>query len=85
LEVAADVREALARLGHRLAVVTTGAAADLAQARYLGAAILNGVHDDLAALAELDRSRGAAPPPGMPIGASSGEDGWFSESLTIGN
>lgn len=79
--VTAEVRAALEAWGHRLESVKVGDPADLAQARYLSGLILNRSRDDLAALAEADRKRAAAPPPGMPIGADGGEDGWFSEAL----
>ena len=74
--VSAEVRAALDRLGHQLAS-RGGEAADQAQAHDLAALILNRSHDDLASLAETDKGREPAPPPGMPIG--DGEDDWFSE------
>ena len=83
--VTAEVRAALEALGHRLEVAKTGDPADLVQARYLSGLILNRSRDDLTALAEADRKRALAPPPGMPIGAEGGEDGWFSEALSRWN
>lgn len=83
--VTAEVRAALEALGHRLEVAKTGNPADLVQARYLSGLILNRSRDDLTALAEADRKRAIAPPPGMPIGAEGGEDGWFSDALTRWN
>ncbi len=80
--VTAEVKTALEALGHQLEALKTGDPADLAQARYLSGLILNRSRDDLAALADADLKRGATPPPGMPIGAEGGEDGWFSEALS---
>jgi hypothetical protein len=79
--VAAATRVAMDGIGQRLAALKSADPADLAQARYLSGIILNPSHDSLAVLAESDRKRGVAPPPGMPIGAEGGEDGWFSEGL----
>ena len=84
-QVAAETRAAFEDLGRRLDALKTGDAADRAQARYLSGIILNRSREDLKALVEGDRKRAAAPPPGMPIGAQDGEDGWFSEPVIAGN
>jgi hypothetical protein len=79
--VVAEAGAALDRIGRGLALVKTGDPADQAQARYLSSLILNPSRDGLAALVAADGKRGVEPPPGMPIGAEGGEDGWFSESM----
>ncbi len=77
----AQVRAALDRLGRRLGSSSGGDPADMAQARYLSALLLNHVQDDLAALSQADRKRDVAVPPGMPIGGDGGEDCWLCESM----
>jgi len=79
--VAAQARAALDILGRRLATVGGADPADLAQARYLADLIGNKSRDDLRALVAADRKGVPPPPPGMPIGAEAGEDGWFSETF----
>ena len=55
------------------------------RARYYADLILDPDRDGLAAIAAADASRGLNPPPGMPIGASSGdgEDCWFCEPIAL--
>ena len=79
--VTAQVRSALDGIGRRLATRTGGDAADVAQARYLSALLLDRSRDELAVLAQTDKARDIAPPPGMPIGGDGGEDCWFCEQL----
>jgi hypothetical protein len=78
----AEVRAALTALGHRLALVKAGDAADVAQAAYYAQIILNPARDELHGLVEADKRRALEPPPGMPIG--SGEDCWFCETVGLG-
>ena len=65
------VNAALARLSDRLAKTSAGSTADAAFDREMGALIKT---PGLAAAAVRHVS---APPPGMPIGAANGDDGWF--------
>jgi len=82
---AASVKSALEGLGHRLGSLKSADPADLAQARYYADLILNPNRDGIAAIAAADTSRDLNPPPGMPIGASSGEgeDCWFCETTAL--
>jgi hypothetical protein len=75
---AAQVKTSLTALGQRLAASKGGDAADLAQARYLSAILLETTHDAIKALADADKARNVAPPPGAPIGAAS-DDCWMCE------
>ena len=77
---AAQIKSALTALGVRLGAVRTGDAADLAQARYLSAILLDSTRDALKTLAEADKARAVAVPPGAPIGGE-GEDCWLCEPL----
>ena len=83
---AAQVRAGLVALGHRLAAVHGGTAADAAQARYFADLLLDRNDDHLRALAAASTRRPVAVPPGMPIGAAAGqgEDCWFCEAQTAG-
>ncbi|HWA60609.1 MAG TPA: zinc-dependent metalloprotease [Caulobacteraceae bacterium] len=74
---AAQVRAALQDLGKRLRADHPAAPADQAQARALADLLTDPSPDRLKALAEADKARHVAPPPGMPIGQA--DDGWFSE------
>ena len=79
------VKGVLEGLGHRLGSLKSADPADLAQARYYADLILNPNRDGIAAIAAADTSRDLNPPPGMPIGASSGEgeDCWFCETTAL--
>ncbi len=93
---AAAIRASLTHLGQSLAARTTGAPADLAQARYYADLILNPARDGLAMIAAQDAKRGLETPPGMPIGAAPdmgalasddsgwGESCWFCEPVRSG-
>jgi Met-zincin/Domain of unknown function (DUF5117) len=77
---AAQIKAALTALGARLAAVKAGDAADLAQAGYLSAILLDTTRDAIKTLAETDKARATAVPPGAPIGGE-GEDCWLCEPL----
>jgi len=77
---AAQIKAALTALGRRLATTGAGDAADLAQARYLSAILLDTTRDAIKTLAEVDKARAVSVPPGAPIGAE-GEDCWLCEPL----
>ncbi|MDQ2861255.1 MAG: zinc-dependent metalloprotease, partial [Pseudomonadota bacterium] len=77
---AAQIKVALTGLGARLAAVRAGDAADLAQARYLSAILLDTTRDAIKTLAEADKARTIDVPPGAPIG-SEGEGCWLCEPL----
>ena len=77
--VTAQVRSELDGLGRRLATRTGGDRADVAQAHYLSTLLLNRSQDELAALAQKDKVRDVATPPGMPIGGDGGEDCWLCQ------
>ncbi|MEO8926522.1 MAG: zinc-dependent metalloprotease [Caulobacteraceae bacterium] len=77
---AARIKAALTALGTRLATVHAGDPADLALARYLSAILLDTTKDAIRTLAEADKARAGAVPPGAPIGADR-EDCWLCEPL----
>ena len=71
----ASIKAALDALGERLARLTSGDPADVAQARYYSNLLLNPNIDGIAIIAAADTHRALEPPPGMPIGES--EDCWL--------
>ncbi len=71
--VKAEVRAALDRLADRLAKRVAGDTADVALDHDLAAMVKT------PSLAAAEAKQGPAPPPGMPIGAGNGDDGWFGD------
>jgi hypothetical protein len=80
---AGQIKAALTGLGARLAAIKAGDPADLAQARYLSAILLDTTKDAVKTLAETDKARNVSPPPGMPIGGDA-EDCWLCKPLAHG-
>ncbi len=81
---AAQIRQALTELGRRLDAAKGLDGADTAEARYLAAILLDPAPTRLKALAEQDKARDVAPPPGMPIGGQ-GEDCWLCAPAALGD
>ena len=79
------VRDALDRLGNRLATVRGGDPIDVAQAQWLSETIRAHDYDKLYVIQKGDDKAKGPPdvtiPPGVPIGDGDGDFGWFSDVI----